>query len=294
MAVGIVQAIIDRQQWVDPLADAIQPLVSNLFGSLDKNHAVKNLLNGVWLGHPLHPMLTDVPVGVWTLAQLLDTVTTVWGDDEALDYASDIAVGSGIVVAVATALTGITDWSDTDGAQRRLGLVHGLLNTGGLTLYLGSMALRVANPHKRAMARTLSTAGYLTSTVAAYVAGELVYGIGQAVNRNAWVDSPDKFVDLAPADSLEEGKMQNFDLQDHQIVLLKDQDGVHAFGGTCSHFGCYLWEEGRLEGHTLTCQCHGSQFDISDGSLIRGPATAPIPSYDVRTRNGQIQVRLRQ
>ena len=75
------------------------------------------------------------------------------------------------------------------------------------------------------------------------------------------------------------------------MVVLKHEDGIHAFGGTCSHLGCDLWR-GKLEGHVVTCPCHGSQFDISDGSNVHGPATAPVPSYEVQEREGKLQVEL--
>jgi nitrite reductase/ring-hydroxylating ferredoxin subunit len=131
------------------------------------------------------------------------------------------------------------------------------------------------------------------SALAGYVAGELVYNQGMAVNRAAWVSGPNNFTEVAASDELVEGQMVKFEVEKRPIVLLKHDDGIHAFEGTCPHFGCGLWE-GKLEGHTITCQCHGSQFDVTDGTLIHGPATSPLPSYDVREQEGRVQVRLRQ
>src|SRR3954466_16162688 len=123
MATGLVQSIVDKQTWLDGLSDAIQPIVRDAFANGgDPGRAVKDLLNGVWLGHPFHPVITDLPVGAWTITELLDLVSAATGAPPGLDTASDIPLAAGIAAAVGAALTGITDWSDTDGAQRRMGL----------------------------------------------------------------------------------------------------------------------------------------------------------------------------
>src|SRR5947209_17369997 len=115
MASGVVQSLVDRQEWLNGLGDAIQPLVRNAFSSGgEAGHQVKDLLNGVWLGHPLHPMLTDVPVGAWTITELLDLLSASRGGDQGLDTAADISLVAGILAALGAAVTGITDWSDVD------------------------------------------------------------------------------------------------------------------------------------------------------------------------------------
>jgi nitrite reductase/ring-hydroxylating ferredoxin subunit/uncharacterized membrane protein len=296
MQTGVVQAIVDKQEWLNGLSDAIQPLVRNAFSSGgEAGHMVKDLLNGVWLGHPLHPLLTDVPVGAWTMTELLDFLSAWQGDDPGLDAAADITLAAGIVAALGAAVTGLTDWSDidTNGPPRRMGLAHGLINVVGLTLDLGSLALRVGgNGRNRGAARALSAVGYTVAAAAAYIGGDLVFNLGQAVNRTAWVSGPKKFADVASSDQLSEGQMVKVDYKGRPIVLLKHDDGTHAFEGTCPHMGCGLWS-GKLDGHIVTCPCHGSQFDVTNGRLVHGPATAPVPSYEVREREGRVEVRLR-
>ncbi len=294
MATGVSQAIIDRQKWLDDISDKLQPLINNTFSSGGEvGKIAKDFLNGVWLGHPLHPVITDVPVGAWTMTQLLDLISLMRGDDPGLDAAADITLGAGIVAALGAAVTGLADWSDVGGSHRRMGMAHALLNMGGLTLNVASLALRAGGKKNRGVARSLSAGGYIFNAAAAYVAGELVYNLGQAVNRDAWVDGPNKFTDVASLEELREGEMVKVDYDGRPIVLLQHDDGIHAFEGTCPHYGCGLWE-GKLEDHTLTCQCHGSQFDVRDGSLLHGPATAPVPSYDVRRRMGRVQIRMRK
>ncbi|HEY0069322.1 MAG TPA: Rieske 2Fe-2S domain-containing protein [Chloroflexia bacterium] len=294
MATGVAQAIIDRQKWLDDISDKVQPLINDTFSSGGEvGKLAKDFLNGVWLGHPLHPVITDVPVGAWTITQLLDLISLFRGDDAGLDEAADISLGAGIVAALGAAVTGLVDWSDVGGSHRRMGMAHALINVGGLTLNVASLALRAGGKKHRGLARSLSAGGYLLNATAAYVAGELVYNLGQAINRDAWVDGPDKYTDVASVEDLREGEMVKVDLDGRPVVLLQHDDGIHAFEGTCPHYGCGLWE-GTLEEHTVTCPCHGSQFDVRDGTLIHGPATAPVPSYDVRRRTGRVQIRMRK
>jgi nitrite reductase/ring-hydroxylating ferredoxin subunit/uncharacterized membrane protein len=293
MAKGLVEQLLAKQAWIDQVADVLQPGIENLFNnSGEAGRSVKDALNGVWLGHPVHPMITDVPVGAWTLAQIFDVVSAQRGDDEGLDRASDLAVGVGVVAAVGAAATGFTDWSQVGGIQRKMGLAHGLLNAVSLVFYLGSLALRLGGGD-RARARTLSAAGYLISATAAYVGGDLVYTVGQAVNRDAWVEGPEDYTDVAASGDLADGQMHKYDVAGQPVVLLRDADGLHAFNGTCPHFGGPLWE-GELDGHCVTCPWHGSQFDVSDGRLLHGPSVYPVPCYDTRERDGRIEVRLEQ
>ncbi|MEO8285066.1 MAG: Rieske 2Fe-2S domain-containing protein [Chloroflexota bacterium] len=292
MSTGVVQSIVDKQTWLDDVSNAIQPAISEIFANAgEPGKVAKDFLNGVWLGHPLHPVITDVPIGAWTMTQVFDALSILRGGDDALDMASDVTLGAGIVTAVAAAVTGIVDWSDVrKGSRRRIGLAHALLNVGGLTLNLGSLGLRLAGKRNRGAARALSAGGFALSGLAAYVAGELVYNLGMAINRNAWVAGPKKFVDFAAAGDIEDGKMQHFEVGGRDVVVVKHEDGIHAFGGTCSHLGCGLWQ-GKLDGHVVTCPCHGSEFDITDGSVVHGPATAPVPGYEVRESNGRLQLR---
>jgi nitrite reductase/ring-hydroxylating ferredoxin subunit/uncharacterized membrane protein len=276
---------------MDGISEAVQPLLKKAFSQTgDAGKLTKDLLNGVWLGHPLHPVLTDVPIGAWTISSLFDVMSLAMGDDDNLDRASDMIVGMGVLAACGAAITGIADWSDTSGSTRRMGMAHALLNVAGLGLNIGSMGLRAGGRRNRGSARLLSLAGYGASTLAAFIGGELVFNLGQSVNRNAWVRGPKDFKEIGTPVDLDDGKMHHVQVAGNDIVLVSHDDGLHAFGGTCSHAGCGLWE-GELEGHVVTCPCHGSQFDITDGTIVHGPATAPVPSYDVSRQGDRLRIR---
>ncbi|MDQ2808303.1 MAG: Rieske 2Fe-2S domain-containing protein [Chloroflexota bacterium] len=291
MAKGPLERLLDRQTWLDGLADRIQPITEKLYPG-EIGRVIKDALNGVWLGHSLHSAISDVPIGAWATAEMLDLVSAQRGGDDGLDRAADLAVGMGVIGAVGAAATGVTDWSQIGGAPRRMGLAHALVNVVGLTLNLASLVVRMRGG-SRGIARALSAGGFVVNVAAAYVGGELVYRLGQAVNRDAWVEGPEQFTDVAAAVDLIPGKMKMVEVANTAVVLLKDGDGMHAFGGICPHIGGPLWE-GELDGHCVTCPWHGSQFDVRDGKLLHGPSTHPVPCFEVREREGRIQVRLEQ
>lgn len=111
----------------------------------------KDALHGVWLGHPLHPVFTDVPLGAWTTALAMDAAAD---GDPGMRRAATFAMGVGLAGAVGAAVTGLTDWSETDGQSRRTGLMNGLLNVAATTLFATSFALRQKDAHaENAMVR---------------------------------------------------------------------------------------------------------------------------------------------
>ncbi|HEX2122870.1 MAG TPA: DUF2231 domain-containing protein, partial [Thermoanaerobaculia bacterium] len=125
-------ALVERQEWLEDVAEAVQPAVQDALRQL--GDGVKDLLHGKWLGHPLHPVLTDIPVGAWTAAMMIDAVELITGNDGAGD-AADLAVGVGLAGALGAAVAGAADWSETSGSARRIGVAHALLNVAatGLT-----------------------------------------------------------------------------------------------------------------------------------------------------------------
>lgn len=279
---------VEQQEVLDQLSDKIQPLVSNAFESAGPaGREVKNFLHGTWLGHPLHPALTDVPLGAWTAALTLDAMESISGRKE-LGAGADAAIAVGLVGAVGSAVTGLTDWSETNGRARKVGLLHGLLNVGATALYATSLVLR--RKDMRGAGRGFAMLGYAVSSTAAYLGGHLVFSEQIGVNHAAAQEMPKEFVPVLADAELVEGEMKRVDAGGVPVLLVRREGDVCALANTCSHLGGPL-AEGKLEGDVVQCPWHGSRFNVRDGSVVDGPATFPQPCFETRVREGQIEVR---
>jgi nitrite reductase/ring-hydroxylating ferredoxin subunit/uncharacterized membrane protein len=273
---------IEEQAWLDQAADYVMELTKPLL-EMPQAEKVMDFLHGRWLGHALHPVLTDVPIGMWSGSLLLDLV----GAHKSAGVLS--AVGS--AGAVGATATGFADWSDTVGRDRRLGILHGLLNVGGLTLQVLSLSARLRR--RKGSAMMLSMAGLSVSSAAAYLGGELVFGRGVMVNHDAWVSGPEEWTPVAAEAEVTEGAMKPAEVAGRHILLYRERARVHAIEGTCSHLGGPL-HEGEVSEGVVTCPWHGSRFRLTDGAVCRGPATFPVPRLETRVRHGQVEVRGRQ
>jgi len=265
--------------------DAVATPLGAAVSRLVQPSTVRNLLSGTWLGHALHPVLTDVPIGAWSMATLLDLA----GGKEA-DTAADLLVGVGILAAVPTAATGLNDWSDTLGAESRVGVVHAGANVAALGLYAGSFIARRAGHRRRG---TLLGAGRLAAlTVGGYLGGHLAYAKAVNVNHTAFEHRPDDWTSVLLESELTQGEPRQVVTGDAAILLVRDGDQIHALANRCSHLGGPL-NEGEIVNGCVRCPWHQSTFRLRDGHIVRGPATVPQPTYDVRLQAGQIEVRAR-
>ena len=288
MALPQVVDTIDRPELIEPVAEVMQKAVTGVFAAGGAPcRQVENALHGTWLGHPLHPMLTDVPIGAWTAALALDGMAAISGREEVC-RAADAAMVVGLGGAASTAVTGLSDWQYTSGRARRVGVAHGLLNVGSVVLYATSLLLRRRGA--RAAGRGLAALGYAVSTAAAYLGGELVFGQRIGVDRAAAEATPDEFVAVLPAAGLPEGQLRRAEAGGVPVLLVRQGDRIHALADTCSHLGCPL-SDGHLQDSSVICPCHGSRFALADGRVLDGPATFPQPCFETRVRDGQIEVR---
>src|SRR4051812_15153831 len=90
-----------EQEWLDPASESLRSAINNVFqGETGRN--VKDLLNGVWLGHPLHPVLTDIPVGAWTMAEVFDALDATSGGSR-YEEAARVCINAGLVGAAGAA-----------------------------------------------------------------------------------------------------------------------------------------------------------------------------------------------
>ena len=248
---------------------------------------LRNFLNGTWLGEPLHVVLTDVPVGAWTTAMVFDLLSLIF-DREDFATAADASIGIGLARAAGAAVTGATDWSDVDPPARRLGLVHGLLNVSATAMFVTSLVLRRKNLRRSGC--TLSVLGYAVMGYSAHLGGKLVYEHRVGVDRTAGQVLPDDFVSVLPEAQLVDDKPTRATAQGVPIVLVRRGGRVFAMSDTCSHFGGPL-SEGKLVDNCIECPYHASRFALEDGHVVDGPAVHPQPCLEVRTRDGQIEVR---
>jgi nitrite reductase/ring-hydroxylating ferredoxin subunit/uncharacterized membrane protein len=271
--------------WLDDGAKRAQAPVQRFFSARPRLH---NLLDGTWLGVPLHPALTDVPVGAWTSAFVLDVVAAVTGSETA-DQAADGALAVGIAGALPAAATGTADWRDLIGEERRIATVHALLNVAGLALNVSSLAQRARG--NRGAGRALSAAGLAISATAAHLGGELSFGLGVRVNHTFADAQPSEFVAVADEAVLHGQDVKTVTVDGTTVLIARSHSGdLCAIANTCSHLGGPL-NEGARDGDVVVCPWHGSRFDLCSGAVIEGPAVFAQPRYEVRTNDGKIEVR---
>ncbi len=275
----------DRQ----PADEKIQKVLDKALygGGHPSAQKIRNFLNGTWLGEPLHVVLTDVPVGAWTVAMAFDGLDLVF-DRREFARACETSIGIGLLGATGAAVTGMTDWSDVDPPARRLGLIHGLLNLSGAALFATSLFLRKKKSRKTG--RIVGVLGYAVMGYAAHLGGKLVYEHRVGVDRTDGQVFPKEFAAVLPETSLMNDKLTRAIYQGTPILLVRRGDRLFAMAETCSHFSGPL-SEGKLEGDTVVCPYHFSRFAFEDGRVLDGPAVHPQPCLEVRTRNGQIEVR---
>ena len=279
---------VERQEWLEPLADRLQRAVTAIYESGgEAGRRIRDILHGTWLGHPLHPVLTDVPLGAWTVAATVDLLNR--GDDETQHRVAEAAVAVGLVGAVGAAVTGATDWQHTDAETRRVGLVHGLLNLSATGLYAASLVLRLRGA--RPAGRAVGGLAFTVAAAAAYFGGHLVYrkriGVDHAP-RPRWED----YVPVLRETELAESRARRVDAQGVRIVLIRRGGHVYALADECAHLGGPL-SEGSVDDVSIRCPWHGSRFGLADGAILEGPSTFRQPCFDVRVRDGQIEVRPR-
>lgn len=284
---------ITEQDWLDTTGDAVQPAIIKAFKAGGKTgNSIKNFLHGTWLGHPLHPVITDVPIGAWTAATVLDGLELC--GEKKYTPGADAAIAVGLVGAVGAAVTGLTDWTGTTKERRKIGLMHGILNVGATALYLTSFLLRKRKA-SRGTAIGLSMLGYGVSAAAAYLGGHLVYSEQTGVDHTATAAVyPKDFIAVLKENELVENTMKCVQADEVRVLLVKKNGEIFAIAHTCSHLGGPLSEGDLLDNCRVRCPWHGSVFSLEDGSVVDGPATEPQPKFEVRVNNGQIEVRLQK
>ncbi|CCG05417.1 Rieske (2Fe-2S) protein [Blastococcus saxobsidens] len=267
---------------IEPARRAVQGLPSGL----------KDVLHGTWLGHPLHPVLVQVPVGTWVSAGLLDAVPR-------LRPAATLLIGTGVAAAVPAAMSGAADWSEQGAGVRRLGAVHAVLNTAALGLYVGSLVAR--SKGRGTLGRVLAYSGLGVAGGAAAIGGHMSYAQSSGASHAATAVRAlsSDWIDLGPLDDLPEGRptMRTGKGGSMAVPLAVVRRGarVDVFVGACSHLSGPL-DEGVVEtvrgSECLVCPWHGSAFDLDNGEPRRGPAANPQEKLEARMEAGRVMARV--
>jgi nitrite reductase/ring-hydroxylating ferredoxin subunit/uncharacterized membrane protein len=244
--------------------------------------ALKDVLSGTWLGHPVHPIAVMVPIGSWTSASVLDLMGGVSSGPAARRL-----VGLGVLTALPAALCGLADWSDTDGAEQRVGATHATLNSVAVALYGASWWAR-RRPGRAGT--VLALAGMAVATGAGYLGGHLAYVEGVGVDTNSFHSGPGDWATVAALDDLPDKGGMTVTAGRANLFLVRLDGEICAIENRCSHRGGPL-ADGEMEGGCVRCPWHGSRFDLATGEVVNGPATVNQPVYQARVQDGQIQVR---
>ena len=279
-----MQKFIERiggTQALDSIAGPYEKFVHHLTAS----RPVKDALSGTWLGHPLHPALTDLPIGAWAMATTVDLTTGRAGAP-----ASQRLVALGVLAALPTAAAGASDWSDTYGPDQRVGLMHAAANATATVSQVFSWLARRRGHRLSGVA--LSIAGLGLCAGSAYLGGHLVLVRGIGVNNTAFQEPVTDWTEVADLTTLSADKPVRVKAGDVPVVLVLHDGTVHALSATCSHAGGPL-DEGRVDADAcIRCPWHGSEFRLTDGTVHRAPASVAQPHWDIDVTGGKISIRL--
>lgn len=273
----IIDAIGESDVLEDPaarVADSVRTAVAP--------RAVKNALSGVWLGHRLHPMLTDAVIGTWASAGLLDAFG---GPDD--QRAAQRLVGAGLLATVPTAAAGLSDYSDLYDHGRRVAFVHLMAADVAAILQLASFVSRRSGRVRRGQLLSLAALGVLGA--AGYLGGHLSQVLGVGVDHTAFDEGPKEWENVGVAADEVTAAPRVVTAGGHEVVVARIDGRLVALANRCSHAGWPI-ADGEVADGCITCPHHGSVFRMADGAVVRGPAAAPQLRYRVRERGGQVEI----
>jgi nitrite reductase/ring-hydroxylating ferredoxin subunit/uncharacterized membrane protein len=279
--------VINEMEWLEPVEKSLDSLAeATLNQKSDLMQQVRNFLHGTWLGHPLHPVITDVPLGAWTTAAVLDLYEFASGQEK-FSSGADMAVGIGLIGAAGAAIAGLNDWQFTNDKPKRVGAMHALFNLSATGFYVASWLQRRRG--NRGSGISTGLIGFALSMAGAWLGGHLVYQEKIGVNH-APEELPGKFIAVMPLEELQHEKLCRARAGEIALVLFRRSARVYALAEKCAHLGGPL-AEGKTEGLSVRCPWHGSRFSLMDGRVLDGPAAYNQPCFAVRVRDGMIEVR---
>ena len=268
----VTRAVDAQSRWSKPLGDFNHRWLGALFHPI---RPIQNFLNGSWLGHPVHAVVTDVPIGALTVSIIADVIGQ--------PLVADVSLLLGVLGMVAAAITGGADYAEVDGTARYRATVHSAIMVISLVLYVISLAIRSGSPADRLLPVLIALVGYLLLTLGAAIGGDLVFLIGTHVDRHAWRGAGAKWIklDLGGLDDIPEGGPTKLKAGINELAVVREGDRILAVHAQCAHAGGPL-AEGSLVGDAIECPWHGSRYRLADGHVVRGPTMYDQPAYEVR------------
>ncbi|MFC7546436.1 Rieske 2Fe-2S domain-containing protein [Plantactinospora sp. GCM10030261] len=268
--------------------DAASEWAQRAVGSVLRSQRLRDVLHGVWLGHPLHPAMVQVPVGAWSSAAILDLLP-------GQRRAATVLVGVGTAAALPAAVAGWNDWAALNREQRRVGLVHAAANIAGVTLYAGSFAARLAGRH--GVGRTLAYLGLAAAGGGAYLGGHLAYKQAAQVNQSVAETHrlSEDWRPVADLDQVPDSTLVSRTVDDVDVVLYRDGESLTVMLDRCAHqsgplgAGKVVTVNGRA---CVECPWHASRFRLDNGQVVQGPAGTDQQVLPVRVVAGVIETRL--
>ncbi|MDG9724675.1 Rieske (2Fe-2S) protein [Streptomyces sp. DH41] len=268
----------------DPRADAAIDKLTRSVRALPLGRA-RDALHGRWLGHPVHPLMVQVPIGSWMSAAVLDLLP-------GRNREAGLLVGVGLAAAGPAALAGAVDWAELHRQQTRVGLVHAVANTAAVGLYGASLLCRLTG--RAGAGRAYGFLGLTAVGLGGMLGGHLAYRQASGANHAEEVPHVvgEGWHRIGTVDEFPVGRPVRRSVDDEPVLVVRETGGTfHALADRCSHLAGPL-SEGTVADGCVECPWHGSVFRLSDGWNVRGPATAPQPAFDTRVVEGRVEIRL--
>ncbi|UQA91176.1 Rieske (2Fe-2S) protein [Streptomyces halobius] len=246
----------------------------------------RDVLHGLQIGHPLHPALVQIPMGAWFSAAVLDVVPGT-------GRSARLLVGVGVLSAAPAALAGWVDWAEQHEDQMRTGLVHAASIAAAVGLYARSWVHRGRG--RMALGKAFGFAGLCAAGSGAMLGGHLAFRQAAGANKTQPVPHllEEGWHPVGRVEDFPVGEAVRRELGEVALLVFREPGGrIHVLAERCSHLSGPL-SGGEIADGCVECPWHGSVFRLSDGANVRGPATAPQPSFQVSVdADGTVHVRL--
>lgn len=283
-----IDMALDNQQLEETAIKLSSALHEAVMQGGEGTKQLADLLHGVWLGHPLHAVLTDIVVGAWSIGLFFDLVS-LFNHSRQAELIADALTKVGNVAALPTLLTGLTDFSTIPEPAANIGLTHAAMNNIGFALQVASANARNRGERERAI--SLSGLAFAFMLTGAYLGGHLAYAKKVGVKYYEEPTEPQEWAPALEANKIREREPRRIEVAGQPVLLYRQGNQLQAIGAVCPHAGGPL-EQGKFYNGCVQCPWHDSVFSLADGRVVHGPSTYAVTKYETRVRNGMIEVRL--